>query len=321
MSAYSIERDTAIDAVIRASKLCQIVREEMITPTTLEKKDKSPVTVADFGAQALVCQHIKQIFPNDAIVAEEDAHMLCEHTDKLEKVLHYVQTHHADADAEQVCAWIDEGNDEVAARFWTLDPIDGTKGFLRNDQYAIALALIEDNKVKVGVLGCPALPFDEQQVGCLFVAVQGEGSQMASLAQPDALQPIHVADGSKPSVLRLVESVEHGNPDLQKRIAEQTAINQPPLKLDSQAKYGVIARGEGAMYLRLPSRIKPDYREKIWDHAAGSILVTEAGGTVTDMHGKALDFAGGAEMVLNQGIVASNGALHDAILTALASTQ
>ena len=64
---------------------------------------------------------------------------------------------------EAIAAWIDKGNGNIAPRYWTLDPIDGTKGFIRGDQYAIALALIEQGQVKVGVLGCPSLPFPPHQ--------------------------------------------------------------------------------------------------------------------------------------------------------------
>jgi 3'(2'), 5'-bisphosphate nucleotidase len=61
----------------------------------------------------------------------------------------------------------------LAERFWALDPIDGTKGFLRGDQYAIALALVENREVKLGVLACPNLHVDIRQPrgkrGCIFL--------------------------------------------------------------------------------------------------------------------------------------------------------
>lgn len=63
---------------------------------------------------------------------------------------------------------------------WALDPIDGTKGFLRGDQYAVCLALIVDGTVKVGALGCPNLPVDpsqpEGEKGILLSAVCGQGA-------------------------------------------------------------------------------------------------------------------------------------------------
>lgn len=64
---------------------------------------------------------------------------------------------------------------------WTIDPIDGTKGFLRGGQYAVCLAFIVDAQVQVGVIGCPNLPVDpskpEGDKGCIFVAVRGHGAQ------------------------------------------------------------------------------------------------------------------------------------------------
>lgn len=67
---------------------------------------------------------------------------------------------------------------------WTLDPIDGTKGFLRGGQYAVCLALLVDAKVQVGVMGCPNLALDplepDGEKGCLFVAVRGQGAEQVS---------------------------------------------------------------------------------------------------------------------------------------------
>jgi 3'(2'), 5'-bisphosphate nucleotidase len=92
------------------------------------------------------------------------------------------------------------------------------------------------------------------------------------------------------------------------------------VRLDSQAKYGVVARGDAAIYLRLPSPKQPDYREKIWDHAAGALIVQEAGGRVTDALGSDLDFSYGHKLEKNRGIIVSNGQLHPAILGAIDGT-
>jgi 3'(2'), 5'-bisphosphate nucleotidase len=88
--------------------------------------------------------------------------------------------------------------------------------------------------------------------------------------------------------------------------------------MDSQAKYAAVARGDAALYLRLPSPKSPDYREKIWDHAAGALIVQEAGGTVTDMYGQLLDFASDYKMNDNFGVVVSNGSVHSAVIEAIA---
>jgi 3'(2'), 5'-bisphosphate nucleotidase len=293
---------------------------------SLEKDDRSPVTVADFGSQALVCQCLTEAFPDDVIVAEEDSTDLRAHSDKLAQVTQYVQRFHPDVTSETVCAWIDAGNGAVTDRYWTLDPIDGTKGFLRNDQYAVALALVEDGAVKVAALSCPALPLSldapDRETGTVFVAVRGEGAVMAPLSGMKFV-PIHVSDDSTGSQLRFVESVEsaHGDHTLQEAVAQAAGITQPSLRMDSQAKYGAVARGDAALYLRLPSPKSPDYREKIWDHASGILIVEEAGGKVTDMHGQPLDLKSDYKMHQNRGVVVSNGGLHPAVIEALSKKR
>jgi len=325
---YDREKQVAIEAVSRAARLCLAVQAEMVQVDTLEKGDKSPVTMADFGAQALVCQHLVAHFPHDAIVGEEDSGDLQkpENSDTLRRVTGYVQQVHPQATPQTVCRWIDAGNGQVSDRFWTLDPIDGTKGFLRKEQYAVALALIENKQVQVAALGCPALPVDSRspgsQTGVIFVAVRGHGAAMAPLGN-DQFRPIRVATAADSERLRLVESVEaaHGHHSLQQAVAQAAGITRPSLRMDSQAKYGAVARGEAALYLRLPSPKSPHYREKIWDHAAGSLLVEEAGGRVTDMHGQPLDFASDYKMHNNRGVVVSSGEIHAAVLEALAQAQ
>ena len=76
-----------------------------------------------------------------------------------------------------------------------------------------------------------------------------------------------------------------------------------------------VARGDASIYMRLPTR--NDYREKIWDHAAGTILVEEAGGCVTDINGAALQYTHGRELRANRGVLATNGQIHDAVLDAI----
>jgi 3'(2'), 5'-bisphosphate nucleotidase len=321
--SFDREAAVALEAVREAAALCQEVRTEMVGEA-LTKEDRSPVTVADFGAQAVICRRLQQEFPGDPVVGEEDSAALRtpENTEALARVSGYVGRHVPGATDGDVTGWIDHGNGAVGSRFWTLDPIDGTKGFLRGDQYAVALALIVDGDLKVGALACPALPVDLDDPsaghGLVFTAVRGQGAFAAPAAGGEP-QPIRVADGTGVEGFRLVESVvkAHGNMSMQERIAASIGFGSEPVRMDSQAKYGAVARGQAALYLRLPSPKSPDYRENIWDHAAGAIVVEEAGGTVTDMWGRSLDFAGGARMVDNRGVVVSNGPIHERVLEAL----
>ncbi|NCO76475.1 MAG: 3'(2'),5'-bisphosphate nucleotidase [Cyanobacteria bacterium] len=316
--AYQLEKETAISAVMKAAKLCQQVRKDI--PPALEKQDKSPVTVADFGSQAIICKVLKEVFPDTPIVGEEDSKELRQETsqDTIKKITTYVQEIIPSAKVDQVLDWIDYGNGTVSHRFWTLDPIDGTKGFLRQDQYAVALALIEDREVKLGILGCPALTLDNGDTGFIFVAVKGEGSYKMSLSGGD-ITKLQVVSNDDISRFRFVESVEanHGDQIQQNAIAKKVGITTDSVRVDSQAKYGIVAAGEAALYLRLPSPKYPNYRENIWDHAAGAIVVEEAGGKVTDMYGKPLDFATASKMNDNRGVVVSNGLIHDSVIQAL----
>lgn len=314
------KNQTILNAVRNAARLCQQVQADIID-SSMEKADRSPVTVADFGAQALICREIGDAFPNDVIVAEEDSEALRENGAVLEQVVGYVNrfSGRSPVQAETVCDWIDRGRGAVGERFWTLDPIDGTKGFLRKDQYAIALALVVGGAVEFGVLGCPNLPqrldAPDAKRGWLFVAVRGEGAHTLAL-DGDGSEPI----GVKAAPHRFAESFEsvHSDQNAQIEIARRLQITDPPIRMDSQVKYGLVARGDASVYLRLPHPDHLDYRECIWDHAAGMLIVEEAGGRVTDAHGRKLDFLQGRRMTANRGIVATNGTWHQRVLECIA---
>ena len=117
----------------------------------------------------------------------------------------------------------------------------------------------------------------------------------------------------------MTESVEPDHADhlTHQHLGQKLNISKPSVRMDSQAKYGILARGEVTLYLRVPSSAEPAYKENIWDHAAGSIIAEEAGGRVTDVSGRPLDFSSGIRMEKNQGILASNGILHEVVLEAL----
>jgi 3'(2'), 5'-bisphosphate nucleotidase len=322
-NAYDHERNVAITAVRNASRVCRAIQRSM-DPGTLQKRDRSPVTVADYASQALICRALLEAFPDDPVIGEEDASALRGpvHAAFVERIQSEIQRIIGGSSPEDVLAWIDRGGTtRTQPRFWTLDPVDGTKGFLRGEQYAVALALVEDGQVVVAVLGCPNLPphvGDEGPAGTAFVAVRGGGAFSTPLVSEGTMRPISVAPTREPASMKLCESVEsaHSAHGASAEVARILGITQAPLRLDSQAKYGVVARGEAEIYLRLPTRA--DYREKIWDHAAGALVVEEAGGTVTDITGAALDFTQGRELLANRGVVVSNDRIHDRLLAAIA---
>jgi len=320
----SAERNVAVHAVWKACALCRAVHRDLVSEETLAKRDRSPVTVADFGAQAVVCHSLLQAFPTDPIVAEENSDLLRnrEHKALRERVAQRVRGQLHDLPENQMLEAIDSGRYHGGAtgRFWVLDPVDGTKGYLRGDQYAVALALIEDGRVRLAVMGCPNLAADsaggDKRRGVLFVAERSAGTVMCRTGERDET-PVRVAEEDDPANAVFCESFEpsHSAQDVSARVMALLNVNADPLRMDSQCKYGVVAHGAAAVYLRLPTRA--DYVEKIWDHAAGSLIVTEAGGRVTDVQGDPLDFSQGRYLYCKDGIIATNGRLHNRVLDAV----
>ncbi|MCJ1369601.1 hypothetical protein MMC20_000813 [Loxospora ochrophaea] len=345
--SYSKELRIASLAVQRATLLTKQVFHEK-AKGTLSKDDKSPVTIGDFGAQALIIQALRHNFPQDEIVGEEDADSLRENQNLTNQVWELVRKAALDdtkaeselggpiENVEAMLQALDAGNSAGGSkgRIWALDPIDGTKGFLRGGQYAVCLALIEDGDVKVGVLGCPNLPVDdsvplsadvgqqgtdEEGKGVLFAAISGQGATSRPLGRGllQTSQAIHMKQVPDIAHATFCESVEagHSSHGDQAAIAKRLGITRESVRMDSQAKYGSIARGAGDLYLRLP--VRADYQEKIWDHAAGDLIVREAGGQVTDSQGKRLDFGRGRTLVENKGVVAAPKDVHKQVLEAV----
>ncbi|KAK4579976.1 3'(2'),5'-bisphosphate nucleotidase [Recurvomyces mirabilis] len=338
-NTYDHELNVALLAVQRATLLTKSVFHSH-TKGTLNKSDASPVTIGDFGAQALIIAALQHNFPEDEIVAEEEA------KDLLWDLVQKAKLSDSSAEkvlggevksAESMLDIIDKGASQGGAkgRIWAIDPIDGTKGFLRGGQYAVCLALMVDGDVKVGVLGCPNLPVsdseplkegigadasdEEGKFGVLFSAVQGKGAQSRALSKSGLAEShdIKMKPLTNISEATFCESVEagHSSQGDAAAIASKLGITKSSVRMDSQAKYGSIARGAGDLYLRLP--VRKDYVEKIWDHAAGDLIVREAGGQVTDVDGNRLNFRLGRTLKENKGVIAAPKDVHGKVIEAV----
>ncbi len=326
------ERRVAIAAVRDASLLCRAVRASFSPDHAAAKADASPVTVADLGSQAIVSLALADAFPDDPIAGEEDAGPLrgAPGSPIAETVLEHVTALRPEIDLDRLRWALDRCNDEAgpAGRHWTVDPVDGTKGFLRGGQYAVALALIEDGGVVLGVLGCPNLAVDAADpaagIGCLFVAERGGGAWQLPLDDAGEVseggqtgaRSIHASEVADVRAARWAESVEPGHSSQSEaaEVARLLGITAEPIRVDSQVKYALVARSDASIYLRLPLG---GYLENIWDHAAGSLLVSEAGGAVTDVDGRQLDFTTGRKLSRNRGILATAPELHNEVLAAV----
>ena len=340
MADYSKMLSAAVRAVADACVLCREVQRNMAAVRAITKADQSPVTVADFGSQAVVARVLRDELGGIVLVGEETSAYLRnpEHSAELTATLAAVQTVWEGATEESLIEAIDVGASDPhhagiagLTGYWTLDPIDGTKGFLRGGQYAVSLGYVERGEVVLGVLGSPNLSADFERAfdnpderGCIHYALKGNGAFEVP-ADEAAGAGVHAARMEPPRRLagepvRFAMSVEaeHSDQSVMGRLVERLGGDEESLRLDSQAKYAVVARGQADAYIRIPTRPAPhSYTEWIWDHAAGAIIAAEAGCAVTDMDGRALDFGHGRKLAKNRGIVAAPAEVHGRILGAL----
>ncbi|MFK7959678.1 MAG: inositol monophosphatase family protein [Phycisphaerales bacterium] len=357
-------RDLAVRCVADACRVARQVQQDLDAVRAIVKSDQSPVTVADYAVQAAVNLALMADDPNVRVVGEERADELREPENRavLDAVVKAVRSVQPGATDTAVLTAIDRGDhDGSGDHYWTLDPVDGTKGFLRGQQYAVALALLDGDGPIVGALGCPNLPQDHDAAldvadasGTMYAAIRGRGAQEYAAGAADAApRAIHAAgtagagdgrpnplgttgvpdplggdggSGGGSGVLstaatlksiRVCESVESGHSDqsASARILKQLGADANPVRLDSQCKYAVVARGQADAYLRLPTR--PGYVEKIWDHAAGMLVATEAGATVSDVTGQALDFSHGKRLERNRGVICARADVHERLIAAI----
>jgi 3'(2'), 5'-bisphosphate nucleotidase len=337
---YEKERRIAELAVQRASILTKRVLAA-VDKGEISKSDDSPVTIADFAAQALLISAIHHNFPEDKFVGEETADALRENIKLQQTVWDLVSATHLDdeeseatlatpASAQEMLDIIDLGcgSGGREGRVWMLDPVDGTATFIRGEQYAVCLALVENGLEKVGVLGCPNLNLkagriqetlvDKHGYGLMLSAVLGEGATiqpMSTGALQAAGKIARERDVPEAKDFHFVDTTLASSLDLEKHrmLAEQLGASWPGTELwSSQMRYVALTVGFGGIMLRIPK--KKDKRSYVWDHAGGHLIYTEAGGWVTDLEGKTIDFGMGRKLKENYGMVAASLSMHPKIL-------
>lgn len=332
----NVELARAVEAVRRAAVFCHLIRtEKRISPMT--KTDGSPVTNADFGSQALIVRELRAEFPNDPIMAEETAtsedflaHV--DFTNTLLADLNAGETRFTDVDAlalainrESATQPAGEEPKNWRERYWVIDPIDGTKGYLKGGQYAVALGLIERGRVSVAALACPEFQIPGRpETGWILYAMSGKGAFAVPIETTSKTEPVSLCVSSNTSGpnLTMCESLNHSPHGTSARVATKLGVVENKiLKMDSQAKYAAVACGSADMYLRLPT--SATYREAVWDHAAGVLIVEEAGGKVTDIDGESLSWNDNRtwdenhRFLKGRGVVVTNGPIHAHVLEAI----
>lgn len=232
----------------------------------VDRKDgNEPVTIADRQASDLIVRGLSKAFPDDVIISEENR-------DDLRRVR--------------------------AERVWYIDPIDGTKDFIRGeDGFCIMIGLCLDHRPRLGVIYQPV--HDR-----LFAAAPGAGAWIQAGEQPP--RKVTVAEVNDLSSARLVASKSHRD-DTIDRVKSALGISNETNVGSVGLKMGIIALGERDLY------VNPSPKTSSWDTCGPEALLIEAGGTVTDLYGDPLRYDS-ADIHNSRGLVASCGGIHaDAI--------
>ncbi len=320
-----VSLSTAIHAVAAASRVCRHVQSRLADLKALTKDDHSPVTIADLASQAIVAGMLtRALGPELILVAEETSSPLRDPANVaiLEACLDAARRECRDLSAADLLRDIDLGAGDPLSPpaqqrgFWTLDPIDGTKGFLRGEQYAVALAFIQQGRPVLGVLGCPNLP---EGRGTIHFADARGAFEISGLDAAGPCSPLQRTPRPDARPLVLARSVEaaHSSKGHTDAVMESSGFPFTSLFMDSQAKYAAVARGDADVYLRLP--VKKDYIERIWDHAAGALIAERSGAKVTDAAGKPLDFSKGRGLESNRGVLVAPADSHPILVKAIQS--
>jgi 3'(2'), 5'-bisphosphate nucleotidase len=261
------ELDTAVELARRAGER---IRGFVGAGIAVDKKDDdSPVTEADRTANALIVGGLGAAFPDDAILSEELP---------------------------------DDGSRLGKERVWMVDPLDGTKDFIRGrDGFSVMIGLL--------VGATPALGVVYQPIGDkLYFAARGGGAFL--VRGGGAAERLHVSDVSEPAKIRMVASKSHRTETIDRvraelGIADELNVGSVGLKL------GLIAEGLRDLY------VNPAGHSKLWDACGPEAILVEAGGRLSDVRGAPLDYRG-SELGNTRGLIASNGQLHDEVIRRLA---
>jgi len=199
----------------------------------------------------------------------------------------------------------EESSDDLvrlgADRLWIVDPLDGTRDFVdRTGEFAVMIGL--------ALAGEPVAGAVCQPLGShLWHAARGQG---AVVETADGVAPVRVSAIAEPAAMRLVVTRSHRYAQIEE-IMQVLGISQERPLGSVGLKVGAIAGGEADLYIHLSPGIKE------WDTCAPGIILSEAGGTITDCVGRPLPY-NQRDVARRQGVVASNGRAHERIIAALA---
>lgn len=206
------------------------------------KQDRSPLTVADQASHAFICDALKRLTPDIPVISEEST------THRLSET-------------------------ESARQFWLVDPLDGTKEFLKKTgEFTVNIALIDGAYPCLGVVHAPA-------IGITYWAEKGAGAWRNKSHEPAQRITVRRADVQ---CLSIVASKDHAGPKV-KALADRMSGAQF-VSMGSSLKFCLVAEGKADVYLR-------DVPTMEWDTAAAQCIVEQAGGSVQGLDGTRLAYA------------------------------
>lgn len=223
----------------------------------LTKADESPVTVADQRGEKLILEHLAKHFPDVPVISEEDASEF--------------------------------GTPEaIGPRFFLVDPVDGTKAFVRGDpNFTVNIALVQDGRVVAGAVCAP--PTGETWF------TKGGAALKRTNGGPSS--PVQVRAWPKGKAVALVSHTM--KPETTRKLAEEYGFDVPE-PMDSSIKFCRIAEGSADVYPRHGPTME-------WDIAAGHAVLEAAGGTVLTLEGQAFAYGKAGEGFRNGWFVARGG--------------
>ncbi|WP_437968595.1 3'(2'),5'-bisphosphate nucleotidase CysQ [Sorangium sp. So ce260] len=273
--------DRELDEIVRIARAAAaIVMDVYATPFTVEMKGPGdPVTRADREANALICGALEAAFPGEAILAEESV----------------------------------PAAEELAARFgrervFFVDPLDGTREFAdRNGEFAVMIGLAVRGRAALGVVVMPTT--GEALAGRVG---DGDGGGLAFLeARDGSRRPLAVSRVASPADATLIISRSHRPKEIEPLLSRLGISKVVPCG-SVGVKIARIATGEVDLY------VHGGGGAKLWDSCAPEAVLRGAGGRFTDLAGAPIDYTGPG-LKLARGIIASNGALQDAVVAAARS--
>lgn len=207
------------------------------------KADASPLSAADLAANDVIVQGLASKWPEIPILSEEDRNQF--------------------------------GPDETPPLYWAVDPLDGTKEFIkRNGEFTVNIALIEDGRPVLGVIGAPALD-------ALYIGVLGLGARKRIAGQWAGLGTRKLALDPQ-SALRVAQSRSHPSAEVATFLRRFGPLTSRAI--GSSLKFCLLAAGEADIYPRFGPTC-------IWDTAAGHAIVLATGGAVVTPAGDALTYS------------------------------